>query len=47
MKNIFVDCDILLDVALKREPFFHASSERSERRVGRAIAKPTVSFSFY
>ncbi|MEK8019167.1 MAG: hypothetical protein VSS75_020035 [Candidatus Parabeggiatoa sp.] len=27
MKNIFVDCDILLDVGLEREPFYHASSE--------------------
>jgi len=27
MKNIFLDCDILLDVALEREPFYHASSE--------------------
>jgi len=27
MKNIFVDCDILLDVGLKREPFCHASSK--------------------
>jgi len=27
MKNIFVDCDILLDVGLKRQPFYHASSE--------------------
>ncbi|RKZ53644.1 MAG: hypothetical protein DRR16_01610 [Candidatus Parabeggiatoa sp. nov. 3] len=27
MKNIFVDCDILLDVGLEREPFYHASSK--------------------
>jgi predicted nucleic acid-binding protein len=27
MKNIFVDCDVLLDVGLEREPFCHASSQ--------------------
>ena len=27
MKNIFVDCDILLDVGLQREPFCHTLSK--------------------
>jgi len=27
MNNIFVDCDVLLDVGLKREPFYQASAK--------------------